>query len=39
MEAINDSVIASWNVERSSDHLQNFVVSRLAGLTDVDIEL
>jgi len=39
MEAMNDSIVASWNIERSADHLQNFVASRLAGLTDIDIEL
>ena len=38
MEAINDSVVASWNIERSTNHLQSFVASRLAGLTDIDIE-
>ncbi len=39
MESISSVIEASWNIERSSDHLQNFVASRLAGLTDIDVEL
>jgi hypothetical protein len=39
MDASCTPIAASWNIERSSDQLQHFVVSRLAGLTDIDVEL
>jgi hypothetical protein len=32
-----DASNATWNLTRTSDHLQGFVTSRLALLTDVEL--
>ncbi len=37
MEANVNTITASWNMERTSDHLQTFVTRRLAGLTDIEL--
>lgn len=37
MEANINVVEATWENERSSDHLQNFVMSRLVALESVDL--